>query len=225
MASIVAAEVPILCVDTCSILDLVRDPTRDKAHPHDRQAAVDLVQRAADGRLVCLMAAQVSVEFVGRELEVREEAERNLAKVRKQVERINQIAAVYGATGLVSLIHWEDHIERAKGVVDEWFRHLVPIDATPETHVRAFGRVNAGRSPAAKGKDSTKDCLIYETYLEAISALRAGGCEQKIVFLSSNTREYLTEGQILKSDIAAELAPFDVTFASGMGHAKHALGL
>ena len=50
--------VPVLCIDTCSILDIMRDPTREGAKPHERQAAIDLVTHAEAGRLVCIVAQQ-----------------------------------------------------------------------------------------------------------------------------------------------------------------------
>ena len=36
---------PILCVDTCSLLDIMRDPTRETARAHERQAEIDVVER------------------------------------------------------------------------------------------------------------------------------------------------------------------------------------
>jgi predicted metalloprotease with PDZ domain len=35
MAAIVAAGAPILCIDTCSLLDIVRDPRRESVRPHE----------------------------------------------------------------------------------------------------------------------------------------------------------------------------------------------
>ena len=44
------------------------------------------------------------------------------------------------------------------------------------------------------------------------------------MFLSSNIREYLTEGKVLKADIVSELAPLAMSYATNMAAAKHALG-
>ncbi|MGE5536548.1 MAG: hypothetical protein ACM3W7_13640, partial [Acidobacteriota bacterium] len=61
--AIASAHLPVLCIDTCSILDIMRDPTRETAKPHDMQAALDLVAAAEAGNLACLMAEQVAIEF------------------------------------------------------------------------------------------------------------------------------------------------------------------
>ncbi len=70
--AIASAGVPVLCIDTCSILDVMRDPTRETAKPHDRQAAIDLVAAAESSRLICLMAEQVAIEFVDHDQPVQD---------------------------------------------------------------------------------------------------------------------------------------------------------
>lgn len=112
--AIAAANVPVLCFDTCSILDIMRDPTRDTAKPHDRQAALALLAAAESGRIVCLMAEQVAIEFAEHDKAVQEEAERNLKKVRDQIMRINMLSGIYGAPGVIDLSHLDDHVARAR---------------------------------------------------------------------------------------------------------------
>jgi len=223
--AIASAGVPVLCIDTCSILDIMRDPTRETARPHDRQAAVDLVAAAESGHLICLMAEQVAIEFFDHDQLVQDEAERNLKKVREQVERINSLSAVYGAPGTINLTHLDDHVGRARAVVGRWLAKLDKVVPSPQAPAKAFARVNGGIAPARRGKESSKDCLVYETYLEAVSALRGAGLATPIVFLSSNTNEYLTEGRILKPEIAVEFGAINLGYAPNMSAAKYALGL
>ncbi len=85
--AIASAGVPVLCIDTCSILDVMRDPTRESAKVHERQAAIDLVAAAEAGKLACLMAEQVAIEFAAYDQPVQDEATRNLNKIREQIER------------------------------------------------------------------------------------------------------------------------------------------
>jgi hypothetical protein len=223
--AIASASVPVLCIDTCSILDIMRDPTRDAAKPHDRRAAIDLVSAAESGRLICLMAEQVAIEFSDHDRPVQEEAERNLKKVREQIERINNLSAVFGSPGNVDFTHLDDHVLRARAVVGRWLAKLDKVVPSSITPAKAFARVNACIAPARRGKESSKDCLVYETYLEAVSALRNVGVTTPIVFLSSNTSEYCTEGRVLKSEIAAEFGAIKLEYAPNMGAAKYSLGL
>lgn len=222
--AIASAGVPVLCIDTCAILDVMRDPTRESAKPHERKAGLDLVLAAESGRLACIMAAQVAIEFAEHDQPIQDEATRSLVKVREQIERINELSAVYGAHGAVSLTHLDDHVTRARAVVGRWLAQLDAVTPGPDVPAKAFARMNAGIAPARRGKDSSKDCLIYETYLEAITILRNSGVVAPIVFLSSNTKEYLTEGNILKPDIVTDFTELNISYAPNMGAAKYALG-
>ena len=223
--AIASAGIPVLCIDTCSILDIMRDPTRETARPPDRQAAIDLVTAAEYGRVTCLMAEQVSIEFSHYDQPVQDEAARNLKKVREQIVRINTLSAVFGAPGHIEFTHLDDHVLRARAVVGRWLAKLDKVVPSPLVPAKAFARVNAGIAPARRGKESSKDCLVYETYLEAVLALRGAGVATPIVFLSSNTSEYLTEGRVLKSEIAAEFGAIKLDYAPNMAAAKYALGI
>jgi len=225
VAAIVARQAPVLCLDTCSLLDVMRDPTRETAQPHDRLAAFELVEKAEHGGLTCLMADQVALEFHEHDQAVQDEAARNLSKLRKQVQRVDRVAAVYGAVGSARLDHLDDHVPRARALVARWLAQTLPVTPSPAVPGRAFARINARKAPAAQGKDSSKDCLVFETYLEAATELRAQGFAMALVFLSSNTSEYVSQGGVLKPDIAAEFDPLGIGFAATMGHAKHLLGL
>jgi hypothetical protein len=223
--AIAAAGVPVLCLDTCSILDIMRDPTRETARPRDREAAIDLVSTAEAGRLVCLMAEQVAIEFAEHDQSIQDEAARNLRKLREQVERINRISHVYGAPGTIDLTHLDDHVARARNIVGRWLAQLIKLTPSAVVPAKAFVRMNAALAPARRGKESSKDCLIYETYLEAVTALRSAGVTSPIVFLSSNTDEYLIERRVLRAEIAADFGNLAIKYASNMSAAKHMLGL
>ena len=89
----------------------------------------------------------------------------------------------------------------------------------------AVTRVLQGRAPSRRGKDSTKDCIILETYLEHIRSARGAGLAASIVFVSSNTTDYATTAARLTEDIASEFADLEVAFAPNMAAAKVVLGL
>lgn len=227
VGDIVHAAVPVLCVDTCAVLDLMRDPTREAALPRIRKAGLDLVDLAEQGGLAILLADQVALEFAANEADVREEASRALRKLRQQVERIDKLAGVYGAQGAAEMGHLDDHVERARAVVGRLMDVAIRVTPSNDIPGKAMVRVNEARAPAAKGKESFKDCVVFETYLEAGAQLRAGGCQSPIVFVSFNPKEYFDpgSGSVLKADIAHDLATLDMGFAVSMEHAKNALGL
>jgi PIN domain len=224
-AGLVMSAVPVLCFDTCSLLDIMRDPSRDTVRLPDRIAGLKLLEAAEAGKLQCFLPEQVATEFNEHDRSTQEEAQRAIIRLREQVGRINALDAVYGPANAIDLAHLDDHVARAREVVGRWLAQVnifKPGDGAPG---KAFARVNTATPPAVKGKESSKDCLIYETLLELASGLRKTGTTTPVVFLSSNINEYLLERKTLKPEIAAEFAPIKVDYAQNMGLAKHLLGL
>lgn len=223
-AAISSLGVPILCIDTCSILDIMRDPTRDGARAYERQAAIDLVKEAEAGRLICIIAEQVDMEFADHDQPVQETAERELERLRNKIKRVNEIAAVFGSQSTVNLAHLDDHVKRTRAVVGRWLKELKLQVPSANALIRAFKRSTSGIAPATQAKKSVEDCLIYETYLEAATAFQNTGQTLPIVFLSSNTKEYQGMGRILKPEIDAEFSELKMTYAPNMAAAKSQLG-
>ena len=62
IASLAALGAPVLCVDTCTVLDVIRDITRETVMPSDVAAGLALLAAAETGSdLVVLMAEQVDL--------------------------------------------------------------------------------------------------------------------------------------------------------------------
>lgn len=203
----------------------MRDPTRDAAKPHEMQAAIDLVCAAEAGTVHCFMAEQVATEFSDHDQRVQDEASLKLKKTREQLERINDIAAVFGAIRNVNLSHLDDHVKRARCIVERWLVQLQTVKPGPQVPGKAFARLNSKRAPARQGKESSKDCLVYETILEKVSALRALNTISPMVFVSSNINDYCTTGTVLKPDIVTEFDSLNLQYAPNMSAAKHLIGL
>lgn len=219
------AGTPVIFVDTCSILDIMRDPTRDTVKVNERQAALDLVCIAEKGELWCGMAEQVALEFAQHDQSIQDEAKQKLANLRTCVERIDTLSGILGVAGTIDFSHLDDLVQRARGLVQRWLDQLNQIVPAPNILPKAFARMNACIAPATRGKDSSKDCLIYETCLEAATKLRVAGAVQPIVFLSSNIKEYSANSGLLNSEIEREFTPLNLQFAPNMAAAKHQLGL
>lgn len=203
----------------------MRDPTRENMRPNDRQAAIDVVNTAEAGGVECFMAEQVATEFSEYDGPIQQEAADKLKKFQDQLIRVNKLVSIYGAMSILDTSHFDDHVANARQIVERWLQQLNIVSPSAEAPTRAFARMNAGQAPARRGKDSSKDCLVYETVLEKTSALRAIGKTAPVVFLSSNTREYQTEGRSLNSDIATEFSSLNLHYAPNMSAAKYFLGL
>lgn len=226
---IVQANVPVLCLDTCSLLDVVRDPFRETSQPHDAAAAAALLQALEVGpSLVSLLAEQVQLELGGHLADVTAEAERGMRKLRAHVARVDGLVRAFGGTASTDLSAWDQHLATASSVAKRWIQASTAAPQSPSVPNRAYLRVMHVRAPARKGKDSLQDCVVLETYLEAVVELRRNGLATPVVFLSSNTADY-SESPTKKSQLHPELIPefaaLNMQYATGYGMAKALLGL
>lgn len=81
ISRLVELGAPVLCVDTCTVLDVVRDITRETVTPADVRAGLALLAMAEVGAgLTVLMAEQVSLEIAGNVANVEQEAQAALEK-------------------------------------------------------------------------------------------------------------------------------------------------
>ena len=170
--AIASAGRPVLLIDTCSILDVMRDPTREMLRLHERQAGLDLLAAAEDGTLSGVVAHQVALEFAEYDQSVQDEADRALKKLRGQIDRVNQLSATLGAPGPLNLTHLDDHVARTRKIVGRWLMQLVPYNPDATVLEKAIARMNGNIAPARRGKDSSKDCIVFETYLKVADVLR-----------------------------------------------------
>lgn len=222
---LVGLGLPVLYVDTCTVLDVVRDITRESVTPSDVNAGLALLAMAETGSgLTVLMAQQVSLEIAGNVANVEQEAQAALQKFLAQVERIHDVVGAYGAQGPLQVRHLNGHVSRARPVLDRWVQVAKVVPHNDGVASRAFRRVNEPRTPARRGKESMKDCVIVEAYIEAASQLRAAGMTAPMVFASSNTKEYFAPNtRHLQVDIAADLATVGIEYAPNWGAARHSL--
>jgi hypothetical protein len=190
---IVQTAVPVLCVDTCAVLDLMRDPTREAALPRIRKAGLDLVDLAEQGRLAMLLADQVALEFAANEADVGAEARRALRKLRQQVERIDELAAVYGAQGAAEMGHLDDHVDRARAVVGRLMD--VAIGVTPSNDIpgRAMVRVIA-HSFAGDGWRAVLDDLFERGLVDGGGRLAVAGVVSAATAASARERRATAQG-------------------------------
>lgn len=218
---------PVLCVDTCTVLDVIRDITREAVVLSDASAGLSLLAAAETGSdLIVFMAEQVTLELATLVAGVEQEALSGLAKFQTQAQRIHDVAVAYGAQGAFQINHLDGHVNRAKTVLNRWQSVARLVPQNDDVTKRAFRRVNEPRTPARRGKESMKDCVIVEAYIETASQLRAAGLIAPIVFASSNTKEYYAPNtRHLQNDIDADLSTVLLDYAPNFGAAKYLLGL
>ncbi|WP_157381107.1 PIN domain-containing protein, partial [Burkholderia ubonensis] len=179
------------------------------------------------GALLGVVAQQVTLELQDHLDTVAGEARNALTRFVTRVERIDAIAKAFGTNQVVDLAHFDGHVSKARLVVERWISVAEAVPQSTDIPALAWARMLELRTPAQKGKDSMKDCVVIETYLDAVKALRNSGLSSRIVFLSSNIKDYTGKesGGLLNADLGKEFANLNIDYARNASQAKYLLGL
>lgn len=226
ISEIASMRLPVLCFDTCTALDLIRDLTRGNINPCERKSAVELLSLLESGSFILLMADQVFIEYNANVELVINEAKTSLEKLCKLIKKIDEVASVYGSHGKSNTDHLDDYISKSRIYADKWIEYATRFAEPKNIASKAHLRVNSAKAPARKGKDSFKDCVIIETYLDIVKQLRELGVDTKIVFVSSNTDDFAEKNKAqIKKDLSLEFSDLNIDFAPNLGSAKYQLNL
>lgn len=224
IARLASTGLPVLCIDTCSILDIMRDPTRDTASPHEAEAALHLLGCVdSPPKLVALVCEQVRIELGEHIDRIEKEANHALQKLSARIAQVDAVAAEFGAIGTALSDHWQGHAFRARQRTERLIAASELVSGDAATADRALARVNKALAPARRGKESMKDCVVLETYLDAVAQLRSAGLMSRVVLLSSNTKDYTDESRHLRPELVSELAALNMEYAPNFGAARHLL--
>ena len=116
LARLAGGMAPILCADTCSILDILRDPTRETFGAHDAQAALALIAAFANNRAHCLLAEQVRTEFSEHVDQIEQDTAAALGRLEKKLNHVHQLATILGASGALDVSTLQGHAGRGRAV-------------------------------------------------------------------------------------------------------------
>jgi len=216
-----AADVPVLFVDTCILLDVIRAPLRKI--PGCIQSAVELAEMQAQSHCRIVASSMIRNEWSANERAVMTEFERHLAARDQDAIAFHEACELvriplafskpsYHATGLVEKLR-----DLAAQLLTNAM-HLLPSD---ETMARATNRTLSCVRPARKG-GGLQDCVIIEEYFELCRLLQAAGFAKKRAFCSSNTEDY-QDGRDLHVALQSEFASVGLVFTNALHWAVNEL--
>lgn len=218
----------VLYLDTCVLLDMLRDPTRDDIRIHEHESCKAVLEAVTTGGEVEIcIAEQVEQEFLENVEAVQDEAERKLKAIEQKIQKLDGLASLHGSPGKADLRHWNGHVKRSRDFAGLWMQASSVIRQSDAIAERAFRRALEYRTPARKGSTSSvQDCLVLETCLEHLHVLRTGGRVASAVFVSSNTRDYAAEDRTrIRDDVGQEFRSLNLLYAPNMGAARGLLGI
>ncbi len=211
-------DIPVLYLDTCVVLDILRDPARSDVRVHDHESSLALLSTAQSGTVLEVLAAeQASLEFRENVEQVQREARRSLVRRMREIRKLNELSALYGRSRPIDLAHWSNHDKRARKEAERRLQVSATLRETSDAVPNSFLRLNQARSPARRGKQFMKDCVILETCLEHLRSLRQKGRTATALFVSSNTSDCAADD---KATIKDEFESLSLEYAPSMGAAR-----
>lgn len=221
--AIVSKKSNVLFLDTCILLDIIRDVTRDGVTKANTIACLDLLSKAENNdEIFVLVAPQVHSELIENEANVKKESTDSLEKFIEKIIKVDDILSEYGSPDKVYITHLNNYISHAMNILNRWKKVAYLIPQNDDVVNRAFSRATLPRAPARKGKDSIKDCVVTETYLDYAEALRGLGLTSNIIFVSSNTKDYC-DNRSLCNDLVSDFGRFNIIYSPNLGAARYNL--
>lgn len=223
---ILANDAPLLLVDACSLLDIVRaqGTERESLREPDILAIYELcdrIERDLPG-LTIVINGQVHMEF-------NKNLGEQIRQSRNQLARVNSALARMRMFQPAAQVPPDIDFEQMgfPGHAGELCNRIIASSVVVEDHAdeagRAYARMGQDLPPAKRGKNSAGDCLVVETYLRVMREVRNTGFTRKAIFITSNTNDFQIPGGGLHPHLQAEFDPVGLRYWTGWNATLHDL--
>jgi hypothetical protein len=221
VTAITGSPAPVLFIDSCILLDIVRAPLRDKPTeiPFAR-VFLDSVQKAQK-TIHLVVASPTPREWADHIAE----AENGCTSA---VKAYDAVASIYGHLGHPAVPALPPGVPPLPTLLRQLSADLlaaaVILDHDAAALGRAVDRIIASTHPAKPGGKGAKDSVILEHAVEATSQLRNAGFTGVCVFVSSNTKDFANTGTFnLHTLLAPVFNPVSLRYAVSLTHAESIL--
>jgi hypothetical protein len=187
VATIQANPAPVVYLDTCVLLDVIRAPLRNTAAAV--QAAAELLTGAQRGTptVHLVIGCPTPTEW-------NDHVEEALTECTTAVTSVDAVSDAWGFLGVAGIPPLPALAmslpDRLKDLSEDLRNAAILLDKDADALSRAIERVIKAEKPAKKGGQGAKDAVIMEHALGLTSALRAVGFGHPCIFASSNTHDF-----------------------------------
>ncbi len=213
-----AAGAPVLFLDTCVILDVIRAPAR--AIMGCVEAATRLLAMASATPAECtlVVASFVPGEWASHDQSVLADLTAHFDRMQGHASHFHGLCGhlglsagfglpAYAASGLAARVH---------ALSRDVLNAAIVLDRHNDTMTRAYDRVAVTKRRPCKNGGELKDCTIFEECLEVCRLLKAGGFARRTVFCTSNINDYCDPGVTPHPEVAADCASVGLIFTTSL---------
>ena len=181
---------PVICLDTCDLLDVIRDCVRGKARrlEHARRFRDKLSSPQGVAQLV--VSYLVPIEWSQNKDTVVEEVAKKLRAMDASISEVHLAWRHEGhSLGEATPAYATNNLpERLAALANDLLTAAVRLDQDADCVGRALDRVHRKRRPSHEGK--VKDSIHLEHYLELCRRLEAKEYKEPRVFVSANKADF-----------------------------------
>lgn len=219
VAQIEAAGLPVLFADTCSLVDVIRTPLRSAELSGCVEAASELLELVTAQPLRCTLVAASFIrgEWLSHAGPEADNLRAQLARIDEEAGRLHGLCGLVGITPPFSKPEYSmlPLADRLHDLSRRLLDGALQLDQDHGCIIRAHGRASTYTPPSRRGGE-VKDSTIIEECLEVSRRLRAAGFPRKLVFCTSNKRDYCEAGSRLHPSLAVEFGAAGLGFATSL---------
>jgi hypothetical protein len=220
-AHITATGAPVIFLDTCILLDVIRAIKRRYANCVEHAAQLHAAATAAPRKCNVVVSHLVRHEWDTNEQELLEDASKHLAELHDESGHFHDACAVFGIVPAFARANYAGLgvANRMHELSRQLLSYAIVIDPDNECSGRAMSRVINNLPPSKQGGEA-KDCTILEEYLAVCRHLHLMGFPKKLVFCTSNKNDYCDHSH-LHVNLAADFAAVGLRFTSNLSWGFH----
>jgi hypothetical protein len=191
VTAITGSPAPVLFVDSCTLLDIVRAPLRNK--PNEVRVARQFLAsvRKTPKTIHMLISSPTPQEWSDHIAEA-------AADCANAVTACNAVSSICGHLALPAIATLPAAVltlpDMLRDLSSDLLGEAVQIKNQAVAMDKAIARIIASTPPAKPGGKGAKDSIILEHAVETTSKLRSRGFAGTCLFVSSNTNDFAVKG-------------------------------
>lgn len=182
----------VIFVDTCSILNVINSTHQKALSEKYISEIIELIELHKNNKIWLIASEIVHKEWHDNIERVILDAKNSFKNTQRNSAIFIQLSNHLLGTNLQNFDHnLFDKIENSLKQISSNFLFTCKLLCRESEHsLKAVDRVYKCIAPSKKGKDSFKDCEVFECFFDFSNQLITSGFKEKIVFFTYNTEDY-----------------------------------
>ncbi len=208
---IIEQSAAVLFLDTCTLLDIIRLPFRQKcptmakAYFHSAQKVIQLIHNK---ELSLVIPPPVEKEWMDNLDSTKAELSRHIEMTLTSLKILSVMHSSDTEDFVIPDIYSFDTVSLLVKVCERLLLLGIHVKQDETLVSKAYSRVLNNTPPSRKG--AIKDCIIHEHCLQIASSLREHSFAKNIIFFTSNTQDFCEKNGAAKYPICDEFTDLNI---------------